>query len=91
MTESPGGVVHGYGLAASQLARLKSRGLRLTACVDKVAAIGVNCTAPHLVEELVGEIEVIEGMQQGIVERRSRAGLDAGEIDTDTARKALEL
>ncbi len=38
--ESPGGVVHGYGLAASQLDRIHKHGLRLTVCVDKVAASG---------------------------------------------------
>ena len=27
--ESPGGVVHGYGLAASQLARLKQKGIKI--------------------------------------------------------------
>lgn len=38
--ESAGGMVHAYGLAASQLARVRSRGLKLTAAVDKVAASG---------------------------------------------------
>lgn len=38
--ESPGGAVTGYGLAASQLVRLRDAGLRLTVCVDKVAASG---------------------------------------------------
>lgn len=38
--ESPGGLVHSYGLAASQLARLRDRGIRLTAAVDRVAASG---------------------------------------------------
>lgn len=38
--ESPGGVVHGYGLAASQLTRLKEKGIKLTVAVDKVAASG---------------------------------------------------
>lgn len=38
--ESPGGMVHGYGLAASQLARLRKAGITLTVCVDKVAASG---------------------------------------------------
>ena len=38
--ESPGGVVHGYGLAASQLLRIRERGIPLTVCVDKVAASG---------------------------------------------------
>jgi serine protease SohB len=38
--DSPGGLVHAYGLAASQLARLRDRGIPLTVCVDKVAASG---------------------------------------------------
>ena len=38
--ESPGGVVHGYGLAASQLSRVKDAGVTLVIAVDKVAASG---------------------------------------------------
>ncbi len=38
--ESGGGMVHAYGLASSQLARLRDAGLPLTVCVDKVAASG---------------------------------------------------
>lgn len=38
--ESPGGIVPGYGLAASQLQRLKDHGLTLWVTVDKVAASG---------------------------------------------------
>lgn len=38
--ESPGGLVHSYGLAASQLKRIADAGLRLTVAVDKVAASG---------------------------------------------------
>ena len=38
--ESAGGMVHSYGLAASQLARIKQAGIPLTICVDKVAASG---------------------------------------------------
>jgi serine protease SohB len=38
--ESPGGMVHGYGLAASQLMRVRQREIPLTAVVDKVAASG---------------------------------------------------
>ena len=38
--ESPGGMVHSYGLASSQLERLKLRNIPLTVCVDKVAASG---------------------------------------------------
>lgn len=38
--ESGGGLVHAYGLAASQLLRIRDRGIRLTVAVDKVAASG---------------------------------------------------
>lgn len=38
--ESPGGMVHAYGLAASQLKRIRDKGITLTICVDKVAASG---------------------------------------------------
>lgn len=38
--ESSGGYVHSYGLAASQLQRIRDRKLHLTVAVDKVAASG---------------------------------------------------
>ncbi len=38
--ESGGGMVHQYGFAASQLERIKQKGIPLTVCVDKVAASG---------------------------------------------------
>ena len=38
--ESPGGMVHSYGLAASQLTRIRQHKIPLTAVVDKVAASG---------------------------------------------------
>ena len=38
--ESPGGMVHAYGLAASQLHRIRTRGLKLIVSVDKIAASG---------------------------------------------------
>ena len=38
--ESPGGLVHSYGLAASQLDRVRKRGVPLVVAVDKVAASG---------------------------------------------------
>lgn len=63
--ESPGGVVHGYGLAASQLQRLKDHGLPLTAVVDKVAASGgymMACVASRIVAApfaIIGSIGVV--------------------------------
>ena len=38
--ESPGGMIHAYGLAASQLRRIKERNIPLLAFIDKVAASG---------------------------------------------------
>jgi serine protease SohB len=38
--ESSGGLVHSYGLAASQLERVKRQNIPLTVCVDQVAASG---------------------------------------------------
>ena len=38
--ESSGGMVHAYGLAASQLDRIRKRNINLTICIDKVAASG---------------------------------------------------
>ncbi|ANE77900.1 protease SohB [Dickeya solani] len=63
--ESPGGVVHGYGLAASQLQRFRQRGIRLTVAVDKVAASGgymMACVADRIVAApfaIVGSIGVV--------------------------------
>ncbi len=50
--ESPGGMVHAYGLAASQLTRLRRHGIPLTICVDRVAASGgymMACVASQLI------------------------------------------
>ncbi|PJG84043.1 protease SohB [Caviibacterium pharyngocola] len=63
--ESPGGVVHGYGLAASQLMRLKQHNIKLTVAVDKVAASGgymMACTADKIVAApfaVIGSIGVV--------------------------------
>ncbi len=38
--ESPGGMVHAYGLAASQLQRIRKQQIPLTIIVDKIAASG---------------------------------------------------
>ncbi|WP_187649262.1 protease SohB [Xenorhabdus indica] len=63
--ESPGGMVHGYGLAASQLARLKQKGIRLTISVDKVAASGgymMACVADRIIAApfaIIGSIGVV--------------------------------
>lgn len=63
--ESPGGVVHGYGLAAAQLMRLRLAGIPLTVAVDKIAASGgymMACIADKILAApfaIIGSIGVI--------------------------------
>ncbi|MEC8064044.1 MAG: protease SohB [Pseudomonadota bacterium] len=63
--ESPGGAVADYGLAATQLARIREKGIQLTVCVDKVAASGgylMACLANKLIAApfaYIGSIGVV--------------------------------
>lgn len=63
--ESSGGLVHAYGLAASQLTRVRGTGLRLTVAVDKVAASGgymMACVADRILAApfaVIGSIGVV--------------------------------
>lgn len=63
--ESAGGVVHGYGFAASQLDRIRSKGIPLTVAVDKVAASGgymMACVADKIIAApfaILGSIGVV--------------------------------
>lgn len=63
--ESPGGQVHSYGLAASQLVRIKDAKIPLTICVDKVAASGgylMACVADQILAApfaILGSIGVV--------------------------------
>ncbi|OYD23088.1 protease SohB [Oceanimonas baumannii] len=66
--ESGGGVVHGYGLGAAELQRLKGHGLKLTVAVDKVAASGgymMACVAEQIIAApfaIVGSVGVVAQM-----------------------------
>lgn len=66
--ESPGGMVHAYGLASSQLSRIKNRNIPLTICVDKVAASGgymMACLADKLIAApfaIIGSVGVLVQM-----------------------------
>lgn len=79
--ESSGGVVHGYGLASSQLDRIRSKGIKLTVAVDKVAASGgymMACVADQIIAApfaILGSIGVV-----GQVPNFSRL-LDKHDID----------
>lgn len=63
--DSPGGAVNTYGLAASQLERLRQAKIPLTVCIDKVAASGgylMACVANHIIAApfaIIGSIGVV--------------------------------
>ena len=63
--ESGGGMVHGYGLASSQLDRIRQHEVPLTVAIDKVAASGgymMACVADKILSApfaIVGSIGVI--------------------------------
>jgi serine protease SohB len=63
--ESAGGLVHAYGLAASQLTRIKDKKIKLTVAVDKVAASGgymMACVADRILAApfaVLGSIGVV--------------------------------
>ncbi|WP_207063512.1 protease SohB [Motiliproteus sp. SC1-56] len=63
--ESGGGLVHSYGLAASQLQRIRDRKIPLTVAVDRVAASGgymMACIADRLIAApfaVLGSIGVV--------------------------------
>ena len=62
--ENPGGAPNGHGLGASQLARIRARGIPLTVAVDRVAASGgymMACVADRILAApfaIVGSIGV---------------------------------
>lgn len=63
--DSPGGMVNHYGLAASQLSRIRKKGIPLTVAVDKMAASGgylMACIADKIIAApfaIIGSIGVI--------------------------------
>ncbi|WP_407929708.1 protease SohB [Kangiella shandongensis] len=63
--KSPGGMVHSYGLAASQLQRVREAGYKLTIAVDEVAASGgymMACVADKITAApfaIIGSIGVV--------------------------------
>ena len=63
--ESGGGTVHGYGLGASQLKRIRDKDIKLTVAVDKVAASGgymMACVANRIIAApfaIIGSVGVL--------------------------------
>ncbi|MDR3442502.1 MAG: protease SohB [Legionella sp.] len=63
--DSPGGVVNSYGLAASQLQRIREKNIPLTVSIDKMAASGgylMACVANQIIAApfaIIGSIGVV--------------------------------
>lgn len=94
--ESPGGAVHGYGLAASQLDRLRARKLRLTICVDRVAASGgymMACVASELIAApfaVIGSIGVVAPLPN-VHRALEKLGVDYEDVTAGKYKRTTSL
>lgn len=83
--ENPGGLIADQGLAAAQLMRVRSRGLRLVVAVDRVAASGgymMACVADRILAApfaVVGSIGVIAEIPN-VYRLLDRAGIEFEQI-----------
>ena len=79
--DSPGGVVNGYGFAASQLERIRQSDINLTVCIDQIAASGgymMSAVAHQIISSpfaIVGSIGVV-GTVPNIRELLKKNGVD---------------
>jgi ClpP class serine protease len=86
---SPGGTVTGYGLASAEMKRLTKAGIKLTVCIDQLAASGgylMACVADQIFASpyaAIGSIGVV-AQQPNFAERLDREGI---EFITTTAGK----
>ena len=92
--KSGGGTVHGYGLAAAQLERIKAKGLRIVVCVDEIAASGgymMASVADKIYASpfaILGSIGVVS-MQPNLYERLKREGVKVDEITAGKYKRTL--
>lgn len=94
--ESHGGIVHGYGLAASQLLRIREHKIPLTICVDKVAASGgymMACTgdkvlaAPFAIMGSIGVVAQIPNLNKLL----KKHNIDYQEITAGQYKRTLGI
>lgn len=94
LLNSGGGTVTGYGLAAAQLVRIKAHGMKLTVCVEEVAASGgymMACTADRLVASpmaILGSIGVVT-QQPNLAHRLEREGVGFTEVTAGKYKRTL--
>lgn len=94
--ESPGGLVHSYGLAAAQLLRIREHNIPLTICVDKVAASGgymMACTgdkilaAPFAIMGSIGVLAQIPNLNRLL----KKHDIDYQEITAGQYKRTLSI
>merc|ERR1711871_353888 len=92
--KSGGGTVHGYGLAAAQIERIKSAGMNVVVCVDEIAASGgymMASVADKIYASpfaILGSIGVVS-MQPNLHERLKREGVKVDEITAGKYKRTL--
>ncbi len=94
--ESAGGMVNAYGLAASQLQRLKDAKIKLTVSIDKVAASGgylMACVADQILAApfaIIGSIGVIAQLPN-FHRFLSKQSIDFEQITAGDYKRTLSL
>jgi len=94
--ESPGGTVNGYGLAASELDRIRQKNINLTVIVDKVAASGgymMASIANKIIAapfSIIGSIGVISQMPNFNKALKDR-GVDFEQITSGKYKRTLTM
>lgn len=94
--ESTGGAVHGYGLAASQLARLRAKDIPVTVCVDKVAASGgymMACVGARVLAApfaIIGSIGVVAAVPN-VHRLLERHGVDYEDVTAGRFKRTVTL
>lgn len=94
--ESPGGTVHGYGLGAAEILRLKNAGIKVTVCVDKVAASGgymMACTADKIIAApfaILGSIGVL-AMVPNVHRLLKKYDVDYEEISAGEYKRTVSM
>ena len=94
--ENAGGLVHEHGLAASQLARIRQRQIRLTVAVDKVAASGgylMACVADRIIAApfaILGSVGVLAQLPN-FHQLLSRHGVEFEQLKAGDYKRTLTL
>jgi serine protease SohB len=92
---SSGGYVFGYGLAGVELSRIKKAGIKLTICIDEVAASGgymMACVADQIISSpwsIIGSVGVISGVPN-MSERMNKEGLKFYKLTSGKNKNTLD-